>query len=292
MAEALIHTFKEAFGAGLICGLFAMGMYGLTTAQTYYYFVEYPKDRPWAKILVWALWILNTVHSALLIHLIYHYLIANAFNIFQLTQNIWSLPVSMLVHLITVFIVMVYFLSIIFRASAKNLRWWLVVPNLCAVLVHMGFGFTSAVQILHAHNVLDIPVFTRGTFLPSGITQACADVLLASSLCFVLYDHRTDFNSTNSIINTLIVYAVNRCLLTTGVALCSVLLIALNPNGFLYVGPELLWPGLYTNALMASLNSRSRIRDANDDDNFKSIHFQVSNHVRSDATPTSSHGES
>ncbi|KAJ7185595.1 hypothetical protein C8R46DRAFT_1061124, partial [Mycena filopes] len=285
MADALVQTFQEAFGTGLISGLLAMGMYGLTTAQTYYYFIEYPKDKMWTKVLVWTLWILNTVHSALMVHLIYHYLITNAFNLFQLSQNIWSLPVSMVVHLIAAFLVMLYFLSVIYRFSTLKLRWLLVVPTLCAILLHIGFGLASSVHILKARSLLDIPAFTGTSFLPMAIAQVAADVLLASCLCFVLYDQRSDFRRTNSIVNTLMIYAINRGLLTTGVAMCSLFMNIFKKKSLIYIGPELVMTGLYTNTLMASLNSRHRIRDANSDE-FGNMHLS---NIRSDGTAMESH---
>ncbi|KAJ7185594.1 hypothetical protein C8R46DRAFT_1061115 [Mycena filopes] len=263
-----------------------MGMYGLTTAQAYYYFIEYPKDKMWTKVLVWTLWILNTVHSALMIHLIYGYLITNAFNLFQLTQNIWSLAVSMIVHLIATFSVMIYFLSVIYRFSTLKLRWLLVVPTLCAILLHIGFGFASSVHILNARSLLDIPTFTRNLFLPMAITQVAADVLLASCLCFVLYDQRSDFQRTNSVLNTLMIYAINRGLLTTGVAMCSLFMVIFKKKSMIYVGPELVMTGLYTNTLMASLNSRHRIRDCSSDE-FGNM--PLTNNVCSDGTTMELH---
>ncbi|KAJ7033716.1 hypothetical protein C8F04DRAFT_1103942 [Mycena alexandri] len=258
---AILQSFQQTFGAGLFGGLLAIGMYGLTTSQTYLYFVEYPKDETWTRILVWALWALNTVHTALLVHLIYHYFIVNAFNAFELSQNVWSLPSSMVVHLIIAFLVMIYFLGVIFLFCTRKLRWWLAIPNVCAILLHIGFGIESIIHVFSTHSLVQVPVFTKTAFLPMVASQAAADIVLASSLCFVLHDHRTSFRSTNSILHTLMIYAINRCLLTTGVAVCSLLMIGLKPASMIYIGPEFLFAGLYTNALLTSLNSRRRIRD-------------------------------
>ncbi|KAJ7811478.1 hypothetical protein B0H14DRAFT_1471101 [Mycena olivaceomarginata] len=108
LPPALAETFNDTGGAGLVGCLLAMGVYGITTSQTYYYFAKYPKDKRWLKLFVSALWLLNTLHSALIFHLIYHYLIQNAFNLLGLIQNTWSLAVSMIVHLIVAGLVMTY----------------------------------------------------------------------------------------------------------------------------------------------------------------------------------------
>ncbi|KAJ7319238.1 hypothetical protein DFH08DRAFT_890621 [Mycena albidolilacea] len=98
LPHAFVQYYRDSFGAGIMGCMLAMGIYGLTTSQTYFYFVEYPKDKIWLKTFVSFLWLLNTLHSVLLIHLVYHYLILNAFDIFALSQNVWSLPVSMIAH--------------------------------------------------------------------------------------------------------------------------------------------------------------------------------------------------
>ncbi|KAJ7927573.1 hypothetical protein B0H13DRAFT_1970947 [Mycena leptocephala] len=278
MAEALVQTFQETFGAAIMGGFLAMGLYGITTSQTYFYFVEYPKDKNWRKILVWVLWVLSTLHAAFMIHLLYHYLILNTFNLFELTQNDWSLPASMIVHILVAFLVMTYFLSIIFQFSKPKLRWWLTVPNAIAILLHIGFGIESVIHLLQTRSLFDLPAYTKVSFMPMAVTQAVADVLLASSLCFVLYNHRTAFKKTNSVVDTLMIYAVNRCLLTAGAGIASLLMITIKPDSLIYIGTELLFAGLYTNALLAALNSRHRIRVGwNGDDNttsdFTSVHL-------------------
>ncbi|KAJ7185592.1 hypothetical protein C8R46DRAFT_382770 [Mycena filopes] len=285
---AILQSFQQTFGAGLFGGLVAMGMYGLTTSQTYFYFVEYQKDETWTKILVWTLWSLNTVHSALLVHLIYHYLIVNAFNPFQLSQNVWSLPSSMVVHLFIAFFVMTYFLRVIFLFSTRRLRWWFAIPNVCAILVHIGFGIESVTRVFQTQSLVHVPAYTRTGFFPMVASQAGADLLLASSLCFVLHDQRTTFRNTNSILHTLMIYAINRCLLTTGVAICSLVMIGLRPQTMQYIGPEFLFAGLYTNALLTSLNSRRRIRHASGDDPFNNIRLSE---IPSDAMASGSSRE-
>ncbi|KAF7360361.1 hypothetical protein MVEN_00765800 [Mycena venus] len=277
MSDALLQSFQETFGAALIGGLLAMGLYGLTTSQTYFYFVEYPNDKIWRKTLVCTLWVLNTIHSAFMIHMAYHYLILKAFNPFGLSQNIWSLPASMIVHILTAFLVMIYFLSIIFQFGKPKLRWWLAVPNLISVLLHVGFGIESTIHVFQTPSLVHLTAFTKMSFLPMAAAQVGADILLALSLCFVLHNHRTTFRRTNSIVDTLIVYAINRCLLTAGTAVVSLLMITLKPESMMYIGPELLFAGLYTNALLATLNSRRRIRDGSSKDpdttDFSSVHL-------------------
>ncbi|KAF8138081.1 hypothetical protein K438DRAFT_725807 [Mycena galopus ATCC 62051] len=290
MSDALVQSFQETFGAAIIGGFLAMALFGLATSQTYFYFVEYPKDETWRKCLVCTLWVLNTVHSALIFHMAYHYLILNAFNPFGLSQNVCLTKTSMIVHIITAFLVMIYFLSIIFQFSTPKLRWWLAIPNAAAIFLHVGFGTESTIHVFQTPTLVHLTAYTKMSFLPMAATQVVADVLIAVSLSLVLHGHRTAFRKTNSIVDTLIVYAINRCLLTAGTAIVSLFLIILKPDTMMYIGPEVLFAGLYTNALLATLNSRHRIRDGgsrNDASNFSSVHLS---NVHSDTlTASDSH---
>ncbi|KAJ7624070.1 hypothetical protein DFH06DRAFT_1230318 [Mycena polygramma] len=261
MSEAILEFSRDTFAAAAIGAMLSMGIYGLTTSQTYFYYSEYPHDKPWTKALIAALWALNTVHSALLIHMVYHYYrILSVLNVVGLSGNVWSLPMSMVVHLMMTGLVIAYFLNVIFQCSKPSLRWWLLVPNVVAILMYTGFGIETIIDLFKTPTLMALAAYTEVAFLPMAATKTAADTMMAGSLCFVLFDQRTGFRRTNSLIYTLIVYAINRCLLTAGMALVVLVMIALRPNAMIYVGPQFLIPGLYANALLASLNSRHRIQ--------------------------------
>ncbi|KAF4571498.1 hypothetical protein EYR40_007970 [Pleurotus pulmonarius] len=65
----------DSFGAMLVGGLITMMMYGITNLQTYFYYYAYPKDPLRLKLLVTALWVLDTLHVILMGHALYYYLI-------------------------------------------------------------------------------------------------------------------------------------------------------------------------------------------------------------------------
>lgn len=46
-----------------------------------------------------------------------------------------------------------------------------------------------------------------------------SDIMIAVTLCLLLASNRSEFQDTNSIINHLIIYAINRCILTSCVSL-------------------------------------------------------------------------
>lgn len=86
--------FTDTFGVMLIGSFIAMGVYGITTLQTYFYFLYYPKDGTSIKWLVGMTWALDTLHVTLMCHAVHHYLIRGFTETAVLRNGVWSLYVS------------------------------------------------------------------------------------------------------------------------------------------------------------------------------------------------------
>ncbi|KAI6154499.1 hypothetical protein EDD17DRAFT_1630195 [Pisolithus thermaeus] len=105
-------------------------------------------------------------------------------------------------------------------------------------------------------------------------TTALAEVLITVSLCILLYDSGSGFASsgTKRLLNTLIVYAVNRCLLNLLVTIAELVvarktnynmpmslshtLQAVEVQNAWSTGLSLIIGSLYANSFLASLNCR------------------------------------
>jgi Family of unknown function (DUF6534) len=57
--------------------------------------------------------------------------------------------------------------------------------------------------------------------VPFGIAAVLSDIIIAVALCVLLGSNRSSFDDTNSMINKLIVFAINRCILTSCVLLLT-----------------------------------------------------------------------
>jgi len=51
--------------------------------------------------------------------------------------------------------------------------------------------------------------------VPFGAAAIFSDIMIAATLCIILDHNRTGFENTNTLINKLIIYAINRCILTS-----------------------------------------------------------------------------
>lgn len=259
--EFVQQSMDETFGAGLIGALVNAMMYGLTTLQTYLYFLYYPQDNKKIKSLVILIWVLDTVHTALVSLCIYFYLVTNYNNPSGLVTGHWSLFVSILCNVFIACIVQSYFTWKIYQLTKGRVRFWLSSIIGFMVFAHFGFGISTIVFCFIKKDFSRLHEFALISATPFAITAVLSDILIAGSLCVLLHGNRTGFRGTNALVTMLIIYAINRCLLTSVVAVIEVIVFSLNPDALWYLAIDFVIGKLYANSLLATLNSRKALAE-------------------------------
>jgi len=87
------------------------------------------------------------------------------------------------------------------------------------------------------------------------------DVLIATSLVYLLHTARTGFKKSDTMINKLIVFVVNTGVLTTLCAIAALISLVASPNTLIYASFYFCIGRLYTNSFMATLNARRSITE-------------------------------
>lgn len=252
---------EETFGVMFIGTMLSMIIYGITTIQAYSYYASYPKGDHEAKALVAGIWILDTLHIALLSHALYSYLISAFGDTLALLQGTWSLYTSIAVNVLVAFIVQCYYTRRIFTLSpAKHKRWILVVIGL-SVLAHFFLGIEMVVYLFIKKTFTRLTQLKFRTFLPFLIIASTSDVLIAVALCILLASDRSDFDDTHGPMNTVLVYGINRCVLTSVLAVIQVAISASLPDLFFPYAFGFVIGRLYANSLLATLNARPVMRN-------------------------------
>ncbi|THH13652.1 hypothetical protein EW146_g6594 [Bondarzewia mesenterica] len=90
--------------------------------------------------------------------------------------------------------------------------------------------------------------------------RVVSDAVTAVTLCVQLYDARTGFGRSIKLVNTLIIYAVNRFVLTTVVVIIQTIILIIRPESIWAMVIEFVSVHLYVNSFLATLNSRSHLR--------------------------------
>ncbi|OCH96703.1 hypothetical protein OBBRIDRAFT_18556 [Obba rivulosa] len=104
-------------------------------------------------------------------------------------------------------------------------------------------------------------VSITGISAASVACSAAADLLICASLCCSYHMNRTGLKRTDRVLNLLILYAVNTGLLTTIMALCTVVLeVSLLGTQWDTI-PYFSLSKCYVNSVLATLNARTKIRE-------------------------------
>ncbi|KIK28347.1 hypothetical protein PISMIDRAFT_7794 [Pisolithus microcarpus 441] len=209
--------------------MFRLAFY-LLVIQTYIYYMHYSNDTSIVKFLVAAICFLDTLHVAFIVLLSGETEAPTPCNRrTQLLQIInYGVPAS------------VEYIVWSFPAS--------VIPNLLVILI---------VQLFSDNNTSILTQTWYYSVTPSAAIVVVAEVVITVSLCVLLYDggSHSSFPRTKRLVNTLITYAVNRCLLSLLVVI-GVLTVNVNQLPAWTMGLDFIVGKIYANSLLASLNTR------------------------------------
>ncbi|KAJ4501219.1 hypothetical protein C8R41DRAFT_749487 [Lentinula lateritia] len=236
-------------GAAYIGVLVAGFLLGLSCLQAYIYFSE-QNDNRGIRSLVGLVVFFDFVHQALISHTVYYYLILNYANPSALSLAVWY------VHLkgFTAFCVQSFLTWRIWRLSNSNV--W--VTGIVVSLVLAEFGALSE-SYLFVYLFCISQVASLELSVTVNALAAAGDVLIAGILTLLLQKSKTGFQRQ---VYTL--FAVNTGALTSLCAVASLISILAAPNTFIYISFFFCMGRLYTNSLLATLNARSKIRNAGD----------------------------
>ncbi|PIL32221.1 hypothetical protein GSI_05466 [Ganoderma sinense ZZ0214-1] len=264
-----IPPLDNTFGAVLIGTFIGLLLYGITLHQSYRYFRMYPADLPILKCLVSFVLVLETVSSALSMHVCYRYLVTNYFHPQALMGGEWSLNLFPLLSGVIMVATQSFFIRRVWILG-RQYRYFLAIavshvvvsPGLhsdalqvALCFVEMGFFIAATVE---AFVIPTFKEYERATWLVStGSTMAVSsDILITAMLITALRRSRTGIKRTDSMLDVMIMYSINTGLLTGIANLGSLLFAFIQPGTLIWAGVGIPGVKMYANTLMAALNSR------------------------------------
>ncbi|KAI6003126.1 hypothetical protein EDD15DRAFT_2361003 [Pisolithus albus] len=174
-----------------------------------------------------------------------------------------------------------FFAYKIYYLCRPQVKWLVTAPIILFVLAHFGFGIEAEIAVLTFTNnefsslpTIKVVLLTENllyqltghyfqfyALIPCATVIVLAEVLITLSLCILLYDSGSHsvFPRTKHLLNILIIYVVNRCLLTLLVALAELITLIDNQDAWA-MGVDFNIGKLYANSLLASLNTRQYLR--------------------------------
>ncbi|KAI0667616.1 hypothetical protein C8Q78DRAFT_981628 [Trametes maxima] len=247
------NTFGAAF-AGFAASSICLGV---LSTQAYSYFKRYPLDKPFYKILVAGLWLIELADQALISHAVYSYLVSNWGVVTILTSPpIWSLILQITFGVITGTIVKLNFAMRVWRFSNQNIP-------VTGLIVSLTCTMPTALRILSAFDHLSFRLTSLANIgsmkvigsLSLGLGMA-TDVVIAVSLCFFLRNLRTGHRQDDSVVYSLIIYAISTGGLTSVISLTTLILYNFMPDNFIFMAFYFVLSKVYANSFLAALNTR------------------------------------
>ncbi|KAH7890617.1 hypothetical protein F5I97DRAFT_50425 [Phlebopus sp. FC_14] len=242
--------YEQTYGGSLICCQVMLVLYGISTLQAYIYFLHYVNDSIYMKFLVLAVWAFGSLHAFLVCHTVYHYLVLSYTNPMYLVQGEWSVYTATCVGVVVCFCVQIFFARMIFHLTKGWRRIILTGILGFFIVAQIAFGIFLSCELEAVYPAM-VPLF---------FTRVASDTVTAITLCVVLYDSRTDFRRSSRLAKNLIVYSMNRFVLTTVVVIVQTIILIVKPQSIWAMVIEFVSVQLYANSLLATLNSRSYFR--------------------------------
>ncbi|KAG1753173.1 hypothetical protein EDB19DRAFT_1902822 [Suillus lakei] len=263
----------NTFGALFIGVTVAAILFGLSNIQAFFYFqTNKSTGISFHKLAVAWLWIFDALHLFLIVHCIYYYLVAHYADVGALTEIVWSFKLQIVIDVLIVYSVHLLYFHRIWIVGKGRSR---VLPIAVGIIVILGSGVAISLiwAMYQCHVFSDLIKIEWATFMALGMITF-VDLVIASSLCYLLATSRTGFSSTDSMITKLMVYIINTGCLTSICSLSAMITCAVMPHNFIFLSVEFLVAKLYVNSFLALLNARYYLQPPAETSGSSGVHMR------------------
>ncbi|KAF5366380.1 hypothetical protein D9758_009793 [Tetrapyrgos nigripes] len=301
-------TIDNTLGAVFLGAVLASILYGITTLQVWLYYHRYFHDSVLHQVSVGALWALDTLHQALIIHTAYvgslkapgSPKILWYFLFLSLSTPAWSL-------------MYLFIRTQVDKASSCHQRHhhshsakFVCIPSLDTDRLN-GLRFTHPVSGIH-HGylgylvalvvgagfgvVFSYEVFTASTFVTlqnvtwsinaSLAASTTIDFTIGLAMCYYLRKSKEVVvfqEGLNSKLTTVMQYMLTSGLLTSAISLSTLFTYNLMPDNLVFLGLQFMLTKFYTGSFLAMLNARQYARSNSTSDS--QTHSQLGSRLNS-----------
>ncbi|KAI0044862.1 hypothetical protein FA95DRAFT_211803 [Auriscalpium vulgare] len=249
-----VFTAPQLFGF-----LFNWGLFGVLSAQTYYYSLHFPADRRSLKVLVYGLYILETVQTGMATQTAYANF-GKGWGDLDRLHNRGTLWLSVpLVNGIVSSAVQSFFAFRIFALTGSKCLH--VVITATAVVSGCSGIADAFVSHLVAPNDSEIHSKAFVTSLVWLVGNSLCDLIICSCMLtwYLQARRRVFFQDTTDIVSQILRLSVATGLSTAAVAAVTMILFLVYEDNNFYMCPVIMLGKLYSNSLLVVLNNRHHI---------------------------------
>ncbi|KAF7294547.1 hypothetical protein MIND_00991200 [Mycena indigotica] len=252
--------------------LVAYALFGITTAQAYTYYTRFPNDSVLTKLWVAFIWLCELAHIACIAQTLFTATIKDYMHPERLGGVSLSMLVSILLTGIIAALVQGFFGLRIYRLSRQP-----YIPFVIFLLALIQVAF-SIIPFIGAQQIAQIVEQQSWVVYSELAVSAANDLIIAVTIVTHLWWEKNIANqSTTVVLEKIIMWTIETGIITSAAALLALILFATMPGSFGWLAVEVVVAKLYSNSLLASLNSRSTLRALRTDQtNTGSYTMQVS----------------
>ncbi|KAH9039081.1 hypothetical protein EDB85DRAFT_2141333 [Lactarius pseudohatsudake] len=234
-------------------------LYGVLMVQTYVYSYNFPGDRTLLKLLVYSVFLVETVQTALTGADLYYWFVSGFGNLGHLTVHLSGFDVPIIGSVVSL-TVQVFFVYRIWVLSGRS-SWFLCLTICLSSIVATVAACYGGVYAISHHEFVNRRI-TKILALIWLSGNASADILIAGSLLFHLGRRRREGGHfSDHALSKVIRLTIETNVLTSTVGIVVLLVVVIFPDKIWYFCPLAVLGKLYSNTLLVSLNNRISIRE-------------------------------
>jgi len=203
--------------------------------------------------------VLNTLQVALVIHMMFYYMIDGHGSPTFLSHLVWSFSLELGVTIVVTFVVRTLYMKQLWQLSDHNA--WLVVPAFVFAAGQLALGIqTMATMLIHP----TIAIVTTKSFQwmlgSKCAASVLADVIITCSMCYFLHASRTGIQKTNDLVKALLIYTINRGVLAMLMETAVMITFLIMKHNYVFAALHLMLGKLHTSSFFALLLQRESLR--------------------------------
>ncbi|KAI0086847.1 hypothetical protein BDY19DRAFT_995589 [Irpex rosettiformis] len=205
MGFALVNDISAIFFGCIFASIF----YGVTSIQTYIYFNRSQGDRFFYKFAFGCLWILDTIHTVIVVYLVYSYGIVASVSHLDYQPD-WKSSVLIIISNLSDLGVRLVFMHRIWLLTHR--RFLVLIPIGIMSWLTTGLGFSYGIRMSYRDfTALSSISWQLYATLASAVVT---DLMITATLCVIFHRMRSGFERSDSILTKLITYTISSGLLT------------------------------------------------------------------------------
>ncbi|KAJ7178791.1 hypothetical protein C8R43DRAFT_1230218 [Mycena crocata] len=180
------------------------------------------------------------------------------------TNLVWADSLQLLCAYLSAFVVQLFFANRIIKLTKGrgklSVKAFGIYVILALAFIEILAGITQVAWTYQIRSYLKLDQTKAVTTIQSAASLAC-DVLITTYLCLFLKNQKGEMMKTNNMVDALVYDAINRGTLTALSSFATMVLFLVLPDTFWFFLGLAPSSKLYMNSMLATLNTRQRIRN-------------------------------